>query len=228
MSDARQAAPVARGAQSRLEDVCRAAATALSSDGAAAVLIGSAGAGLVTATDAVAATLETEQLTVGQGPSLSAFAMHAPVIMSELRGNEAQVRWPTFVGAIADVPVGRFLSLPMSVGGIRLGVLSVYSRQVGRLPRLLLPTALFAAETAALALLDAERETPGALPLSELGPTMDYRVHQATGMVMGQTGLSAHDALTRLRARAFSTDVPLQRLAADVILQRIRFDQEDA
>jgi hypothetical protein len=115
----------------------------------------------------------------------------------------------------------------MSVGGIRLGVLAVYSRDAGLLASGQLGAALLAADTAALAILDAERELPGVIPLSELGPVLDYRIHQATGMVMGQTGREAHDALTSLRARAFTADVPLQRLAGEVIARRVRFDLED-
>lgn len=227
MSEAGAVAMSSSGAQSRLDDVCRAAVISLSADGAAASLFATGGANLVLATDPIAAVLEREQQKLGEGPSLMAFASREPVIVRDLRGEDAQARWPSLARAVADMQVGRFLALPMSVGGIRLGVLSLYSTAGGPLPRRLLPAALLAADTAALAMLDAESEYPSDVPLSEVGPVLDYRVHQATGMVMGQTGLDAHDAFTRLRARAFSQDVPLRRVATDVISRRIRFDQED-
>jgi hypothetical protein len=86
---------------------------------------------------------------------------------------------------------------------------------------------MLAADTAGLAMLDAESEATGVVPLSELGPVLDYRIHQATGMVMGQTGLGAHDALTRLRARAFRESVPLEQLATDVIARRVGLEPEN-
>jgi hypothetical protein len=227
MSEAGAAAVSRNRVQSRLEDVCRAAVVALAAQGAAASLFATAGANLVLATDAIAAVLEREQQKLGEGPTLMAFESREPVLVRDLRGEDARGRWPSLAGAVADVQVGRFLALPMSVGGIRLGVLSLYSTAGGPLPHRMFPAALLAADTAALAMLDAESEPPDALPLSELGPVLDYRVHQATGMVMGQTGLDAHDAFTRLRAYAFSEDVALRRLATDVISRRIRFDQEE-
>jgi hypothetical protein len=158
---------------------------------------------------------------------MAAFTSQTAVIIQDLRGEDARRRWPGLAGAVAQLAVGRFLAFPMGVGGIRLGVLSVYSRAPGLLPLQRLPAALLAADSAALARLDAERESGGVVRLAELGPARDYRIHQATGMVMGQTGLDAHDALTTLRARAFTDSASLQRLAGDVLAGRMRFDPED-
>jgi hypothetical protein len=230
MSDAADVAdafPPVSAAQRRLSEVCRASVAALRGDGAAATLFGLSGPILAHATDRTAERIEREQQTYGEGPSFSAFADQAPVIVEDLRGIAAQQRWPALCRSVAQLEVGRLIALPVGVGGIRLGVLSIYTRDPGPLSHVQLPAALLAANSAALAMLDDQRESPGAVPLSELGPVLDYRIHQATGMVMGQTGLSAHDALTRLRARAFTDDVPLERLSAHVIARQARFDSED-
>ena len=63
--------------------------------------------------------------------------------------------------------------MPVGVGAIRLGVLSIYSRLPGPALPGQLPAALLAADTAALALLDSDVDTPDALSLSELGPGLD-------------------------------------------------------
>jgi hypothetical protein len=179
----------------------------------------------MSATDGVARLFELAQHTVGEGPSPSAHSAQEPVTVRDLHGEVAR-RWPNLAGAVWTMPVGRLAALPMSVGGIRLGVLSVYGRAPSQ-TRLLRPAALLAAHAAALALLDVQHASADVLPLAELGRAMDYRIHQATGMVMAQTGDNAQDALTRLRASSFSSDVPLQRLAAGVISGEIGFDQED-
>jgi GAF domain-containing protein len=213
--------------QRRLSRVCEAAVIALDADGAAATLMAEAGPILAHATDPTSGHLEREQQTCGEGPSWSAFALQAPVIIEDVRGDDARQAWPLLADALAPIDVGRVLALPVRVGGIKLGVLSIYNRLPGAVSPGQLPAAMLAADTAGLALLDSESGSADAAPLSELGPVLDYRIHQATGMVMGQSGLDAHDALTRLRAKAFSESVPLQRLALDVIARRVRFDAEN-
>ncbi|MBV8992163.1 MAG: ANTAR domain-containing protein, partial [Pseudonocardiales bacterium] len=52
-------------------------------------------------------------------------------------------------------------------------------------------------------------------------------VHQATGMISVQLGISVGEAFARLRARAFADDRLLSELATDVVARRIRFDHED-
>ena len=213
-------------AQQRLAGVCGAATTALAADGAAATLMADSGPSIAHATNETAKQLELAQQTCGEGPSLSAFALQTAVVIDDLHGDDAQVTWPLLAHAVAVLDVGRLMVLPVGVGGIRLGVLSIYSRLPGPVPAGQLPAAMLAADATALAMLDTEVESVAVAPLSELGPVLDYRIHQATGMVMGQTGVSAHDALTLLRARAFRRSVPLQQLATDVIDRRARFDLE--
>ncbi|MDT7536610.1 MAG: hypothetical protein QOI82_195 [Actinomycetota bacterium] len=226
MSDAVSDGSRPSAGQLRLAGVCRAAVTALAADGAAATLMAATGLSVAHATDETAERLENLQQICGEGPSLSAYALRVPVIIDDLFGDVARLTWPLLMASIEGIGIGRLLVLPVSVGGIELGVLSIHSRGPGPLPSGQLLAALLAADAAALALLDAESGSAEALPLSELGPVLDYRIHQATGMVMGQTGLGAHDALTRLRAWAFRESVPLPRLAIDVIAQRVTFDQE--
>jgi hypothetical protein len=48
-------------------------------------------------------------------------------------------------------------------------------------------------------------------------------VHQATGMVLTQLGVSAQDAFVRLRAHAFATCRPLAEVARDVVAGRLVF-----
>jgi hypothetical protein len=49
-------------------------------------------------------------------------------------------------------------------------------------------------------------------------------VHQATGIVAVQLGVSLDDALVRLRARAFSDGRSLREIARDVVAHRVRLE----
>ena len=50
-------------------------------------------------------------------------------------------------------------------------------------------------------------------------------VHQATGMISVQLGVSQSEALVRLRAHAFSERRAVAEVAADVVARRMRFQE---
>ncbi len=54
---------------------------------------------LMRATDEVSRRLAELQLTLGEGPSLDAFASGAPALASDLADGEAGLRWPAFAPA---------------------------------------------------------------------------------------------------------------------------------
>jgi hypothetical protein len=51
-------------------------------------------------------------------------------------------------------------------------------------------------------------------------------VHQATGMITIQLGISLAEALLRLRAHAYASGRAVSAIAADVVDRRLRFDGE--
>ena len=67
--------------------------------------------------------------------------------------------------------------------------------------------------------VDAVRLWPGDAP-------DDRVVHQATGMVAAQMGVSVAEAYVRLRARAFAEGQPLGALARAVVGRRMRFTED--
>ena len=64
---------------------------------------------------------------------------------------------------------------------------------------------------------------PGALGVElEAGSNLRLVVHQATGMVAEQLGITVTEALMRLRAFAFAQDRNLNDIANDVVAGRFR------
>jgi AmiR/NasT family two-component response regulator len=53
------------------------------------------------------------------------------------------------------------------------------------------------------------------------------QVHQASGMVTVQAGVSIDEAFLMLRAHAFATGRPVAEVAKDVVERRLRFPVED-
>jgi AmiR/NasT family two-component response regulator len=117
-------------------------------------------------------------------------------------------------------------AFPLRLAGINVGAMDLYRAAPGSLSADELKGALMAAETAATALTGLDLEV-GAEHSADDRADYDMRVHQATGMVMVQLGVPSQDALSTLRARAFSTGLPLTVLARDVVERRVRFAKED-
>ncbi len=57
--------------------------------------------------------------------------------------------------------------------------------------------------------------------------TFQVQVHQATGMVQVQLGVTTEEAFLALRARSFANGQTMAELASDVVERRVRFSTED-
>ena len=116
-------------------------------------------------------------------------------------------------------------ALPLQVGGDpprRAWTSTGHGRD--RFDRDQLADALLLADTACALLLDTgstRRRRGGREP--ELAGPQHPEVHQATGMIIVQLGVTAAVALIRLRAYAYAHDRRLRDVAADVVARRLRF-----
>lgn len=191
---------------------------------------------LLAASDDSTRDLERRQLDLGEGPSLSAHHSGLTVHVTDLRA--AAERWPVYAGAAEAAGVRGSVSIPLRVGGIRLGVLDLLARRAGHLEDEDLTRALDYAEAAVLVVLHLHslehhdgangangtgglRATP-----SPLEQAFDARaeVHQATGMVSVQAGVDLTEALLLIRARAFSESRSMMDVALDVVDRTLRFE----
>jgi ANTAR domain-containing protein/GAF domain-containing protein len=218
----------AQGAPVTIKHVCSALLTETGTDTAAVTLTLAAGVReTVYASDAVAADLAESALMLGEGPSVAASA-GGPVLVSDLADAESSVRWPVFGPAAVKAGVRAAFALPLQVGGIRLGVIELYRARPGRLSREQVDDALVLADTACALLIDSAQDTsPGPDGREPERARLQHpEVHQATGMVIVQLGVSAAVALVRLRAYAYAHDRRLHDVARDVVARRLRFRPE--
>lgn len=185
--------------------------------------------GVVCATDPVAQEIERLQLTLGEGPCVDAAGAQSPVLVPDLARPEGidVGRWPVFLPAAQGAGAAAIFAFPLLVGAVSVGVLDMYRATPGELTRDELPAALMAADAAALAVLDREVADGGAPGVDDGTSFYNPLLHQATGMVMVQLGVSSPDAFLALRARAFAAGRPLSAVAADVVARRLRLSKED-
>lgn len=210
--------------------ICQLCVDALGVTGAGIAMVTAAGhRGVVCATDAVSATIEDLQLTLGEGPCVDAAGTGAPVMLADLGASDVAVdRWPAFMEGAAGAGVEAVFALPLRIGAINVGVLDLYRDRPGGLSADELSAALTAADAAALALLYLDVDGADAFSDDQdARASYQLQVHQATGMVLVQTGVTVDQAFLMLRARAFAEGRPLAELAADVVARRVRFSMED-
>ncbi|GAA4883707.1 GAF domain-containing protein [Kitasatospora terrestris] len=213
--------------------LCAACVLALDLRGAAiSVMTGRAHGVVLSASDETVGDVQRVQHTLGEGPCVDAFGAGRPVLVGDLAGPEGD-RWPVLAATLAEAPpqVRGVAAFPLGVGGRRMGVLGLYPSDGGSFTGERLAGAWLAADAASLALagsLAGAAAGSGPAPpwLSE--PTVDgVVVDQAVGVVMVQLGVGPETALARLRAHAFATGRPVDRVAQDVVERALRFTGED-
>ena len=215
----------ANGEQVSLGHVCAVISAIAGVNGVAVTVVLGAQRETVYASGATASTLEELALTLGEGPAVDAFADGGvPLLVADLGDRWSTNRWPVFVPAAVDAGAASMFVLPLGIGAIRLGVLSMWRTEPGGLDGERLADALALADTVCLLLLDGQRPlwVDAAPELAGQHP----QVHQATGMASVQLGVTPAEALIRLRAYAYAHDRPLHDVATDVVCRRLAFDPD--
>jgi hypothetical protein len=209
------------------EQVCRAYVMGLDVDGAAiSLMTASTSSQTLCATDATAELLEDLQFSLGEGACVEAAVTGRPVLVADMHRTSEVSRWPTFAAAVVEQSdVGALFAVPFQWGTINLGVLDLYRKAPGALSDAQLRDVMSAADMAALMFLGV-RTDPGDGVWLDNSLHGRAEIHQATGMVLAQLGVSAQDALARMRAYAFAEQRLLSDVARDVVSRRLRFTQD--
>ena len=176
-------------------------------------------------TDDGAARLEDLQDVLGQGPGPTAYrtGRQIRVVVGD-PGTSGDARWTQFDAAVLDAfGAVRITAIPIHPDGEVLGVLTCH-QPADSAPRLGEDTAQFLADAIGVALL----KDPDQLATDLSGPwSSRAQIHQATGMVVAQLGISPDEALALLRAHAFAYTWSLAQVAASVVAGELNFTEPD-
>jgi hypothetical protein len=142
----------------------------------------------------------------------------------DLADASARRRWPVFAPAAMGHGVRAAFAFPVTAGAALVGVLDVYRSEPGPLHPAELANALVLADVILVLALDERGGITADLHdvLDAAVSTRRAQVHQATGMVAAQLGVSMTDALAALRAYAYSRGRRLTDVAADVVERKVR------
>lgn len=203
--------------------ICGVCAEVLDVDGVGIALV-TAGQlhGQICASSDTAAALERIQFGLGEGPCASAFSAATPVLEPDLAA--AAERWPAFVAEAVALGVAGVFSFPLGPGLAGIGAMTLYLNDTRDLTDSQLSDCLVMADLVTEIIVTIQLTSP-AEDLTARLQRGDARaeIHQATGMVSVQLDVSPADALSLLRARAWSEHRQLFEVAGDVVSRRIRF-----
>ena len=154
--------------------------------------------------DVVARTVMDAQNEAGQGPCLDAWRTDEQVLVVDVAADQ---RWPAFTDRVSGLGVGSLLCTPITVKGVRAGVLSLIGggidfddveQDTAALAR------VFAAH-AGVAMTGQQRSQDSTAALS----TRDV-IGQAKGILMERFGLTADTAFAMLVRASSETNIKLR------------------
>jgi hypothetical protein len=211
------------------EDVCAPFLAKLPITGAAVSLFGgSVTETLVAASDGLAASLDELQFKLGEGPRWLSLKTRLPVLIPDAQST-ADHEWPMFHKAIVGTAAAALFVFPLNVGALDLGVVELYHVVPGNLSRSdQSMAAVLAGETSWYLLRKIlSVGSPDTDPALEPALMSRREVHQATGMVLAQSGGTAAESLLMLRAHAFANDLTLKDTATAVLEGRLSFEAKN-
>jgi GAF domain-containing protein len=178
----------------------------------------------VCASDPVAARLDEVQFDLGEGPCWDALSSRQPVLSENLHADTS--RWPLFREALWSTPARALFAFPLMLGSLDIGAVDLYRRSPGALTDAQVTLAMALADICARQVLRywlSEIAGPGRDHAESLEGFSRREVHQATGMVLAQLGVSAPDALLIIRGYAFARGRSVREVSADIVARRIDF-----
>ena len=206
-------------------ELCAVAAEFMALDGAGIALVseGETFTSLCTSNRSASALMDLE-LTLGEGPMTDAGRGDATEDIDLIEASPS--KWTAYRPEAIALGARAVFGYPIRLGAIRFGVLCLFRNRPGPLNAQQSSDGYLMTSVVGRAIL---AQQAGGAPQGLLGDLngesdLDFRVHQAAGMLAVQASLSVKDALVLLRARAFSAGIQLTDLANRVVTGTVRFD----
>jgi len=216
----------ARGDVAR--SLCSVAAEITELDGAA-ISLASEGNEMTTLciSNDFARTLMDLEITLREGTAFEASAGGVVVQDVDLSSPSAP-QWMMYASQAAAAGAGAVFGFPVRIGAASFGALSLYREDPGQLSDAQMSDAYLMASVIARAVLTMQAGSPiGELAEELHGQSgLDFRVHQAAGMVAVQGSMSVRTALVLIRTHAFAEAMEISLLAEQIISRSTRFDHD--
>ncbi len=167
--------------------------------------------------------VERLQADLGEGPAYLAYQRGVPVLVPDLANDTT---WVAFGPAAIGAGIAATFAFPLHRGTVRVGALTLCRDRAADLTDDQYADALVIARLALDLFLSLQAGGAEDDLDRLLAEQVDdsAQIHQASGMVSVQLGISVQAALAVLRASAYAADRSLHDVATDVISHRLRMD----
>jgi len=173
----------------------------------------------IAASDEQVALLDELQFDLSEGPCWDAVGSGRPVLETAIQ-RDGYASWPSFTEAIRGHAVGSVFAFPLRVGPLQVGAVELYDADERSLSAQAVDEMMSLTRPLSRYVLRRTLEL-AALPDTEhLKPHARRRIHQATGFVIAQLGLSPDDAHLFIQAQAFAQNRPMAAVAEDILERR--------
>ncbi len=180
----------------------------------------------VCSSDSIASRIDEMQFEFGEGPQWKAVSSGELVVVADIEG-DLHSDWPIFWSEVRQLAVGALFAVPMRMGAVTVGAVTLYRTHPGDLSPDQRSSAL--AIASAIASTAVQRAMRSALheeaAESPTSPALRREVHQATGMILAQLNTTATDAYSRLQAYAFAHGRHILDVARDVVNRDLTFEE---
>jgi hypothetical protein len=202
---------------------CSASADVLQIASAGVTLMSARHNGPVCHSDERSLALDELQFSLGEGPSLDAFARHEAILEPDLE-HARPARWPIFTPTALELGTRGVFALPLNAGTRCIGVLTLYHDVAGALSPEQRADGLVVADAVARSMLETQSRDETDLLAVDLNDAASHRaeVHQASGMLAVQLGVAVADAEARLRAHAYAVNRSVVDVSRDIVERRLR------
>jgi hypothetical protein len=176
----------------------------------------------VEASDAIIRRMDELQFDFREGPCWDAVQSGAPVLEPDFRGRPRGV-WPRFEEGVLEHEVGALFAVPVSLGTLHLGAIDLYHSEPMELdPEAVRRLVVFGTILGRRVLQRALESSADAIDTGTPRHSR-HRIHQATGFVIAQLGVSAEDALLLIQARAYAGGSSVAEVADEILERRFAF-----
>jgi hypothetical protein len=209
------------------QSLCRTSVEFLDVSSAGLTLMSPRHSGSVCSSDKRARQLDELQFSLGEGPCHDAYATRTPVFESDLENSDPGL-WPSFTPPALQLGARGVFAFPLHAGKTCIGVLALYQNHAGTLTEEQTADGLVLAAELARSMLATQSRSESDVLATELSRACAHRaeVHQASGMVSVQLGISVADAALRLRAHAYASNRSVAEVARDIVARRLRLDDD--
>ncbi|WP_367043928.1 ANTAR domain-containing protein [Streptomyces sp. Je 1-332] len=181
---------------------------------------------LLWSTAGASTRLEDLQFTLGQGPALEVAVSCRPVLVADLSRVSAD-RWPVLLPEATALGIGAIFCFPLAVGSACLGTMTLQRMAPGPLPDAAMTDTSLVANALTALLLESGPQQEAFATAADSSDFYRAAVHQASGMVSVQAGVSLAQALLRLRAHAYRHGRSVVEVAEDVLARRLAFHDDE-